>query len=88
MKSPMRSQQIKPNAGINPANAGAPFFRAELLLTVREATNHLGVRIQPVHRSAERKQIPRRGGSNIRFPRSDLEPFRATFKPEVGDGKT
>jgi hypothetical protein len=42
MKSPMRSKQIKPIAGINPAKAGAPFFREELLLTVREATNYLG----------------------------------------------
>ena len=90
MKSPMSSKQIKPNAGINPANAGAPFFREELLLTVREAATYLGVRIQAVHLGVERKQIPHLGvmGRNIRFLRSDLEPFRATFKPEVGDGKT
>ena len=38
----------------------------------------------------ERKQIPhlRVMGRNIRFLRADLEPFRATFKHEVGDGKT
>jgi len=38
----------------------------------------------------ERKQIPhlRVMGRNIRFLKSDLEPFRATFKREVGNGKT
>jgi len=38
----------------------------------------------------ERKQIPhlRVMGRNIRFLRADLVPFRATFKQEVGDGKT
>jgi hypothetical protein len=27
-------------------------------------------------------------GRNIRFLKSDLEPFRAAFKHEVGNGKT
>jgi hypothetical protein len=27
-------------------------------------------------------------GRNIRFLKSDLEPFRATFKQEMGHGKT
>ena len=38
----------------------------------------------------ERKQIPhlRVMGRNIRFLKSDLEPFRAKFKQEVGNGKT
>jgi hypothetical protein len=27
-------------------------------------------------------------GRNIRFLQSDLEPFRASFKQEVGNGKT
>jgi hypothetical protein len=38
----------------------------------------------------ERKQIPhlRVMGRNIRFLKSDLEPFRATFKQEVGFGTT
>jgi len=38
----------------------------------------------------ERKQIPhlRVMGRNIRFLESDLKPFRAQFKQEVGIGKT
>jgi len=38
----------------------------------------------------ERKQIPdlRVMGRNIRFLKSDLEPFRASFKQEVGIAKT
>jgi len=46
--------------------------------------------MQTVYLWVERKQIPhlRVMGRNIRFLRSDLEPFRATFKCEVGDGKT
>jgi integrase len=51
----MSSKQIQPNAGINPANAGVPFFREALPLTMREAATV---------------------GRNIRFLRSDLEPFR------------
>jgi len=38
----------------------------------------------------ERKQIPhlRVMGRNIRFLKSELGPFRATFSHEVGYGKT
>jgi len=38
----------------------------------------------------ERKQIPhlRVMGRNIRFLRSELVPFRAQFKQEVGNGET
>ena len=45
---------------------------------------------QTVYLWVERKQIPhlRVMGRNIRFFKSDLEPFRATFKQEVGNGKT
>jgi excisionase family DNA binding protein len=50
----------------------------------------LGVSPQTVYLWVERKQIPhlRVMGRNIRFLKSDLEPFRATFKQEVGIGKT
>ena len=67
-----------------------PFVPDELPLTVRQAAVYLGVSIQTVYLWVERKQIPhlRVMGRNIRFLRSDLEPFRATFKCEVGDGKT
>ncbi|MGA1998270.1 MAG: helix-turn-helix domain-containing protein [Bryobacteraceae bacterium] len=57
----------------------------ELPLTVRDAAVYLGVSIQTVYLWVERKQIPhlRVMGRNIRFLRSDLEPFRAQFKQEV-----
>jgi excisionase family DNA binding protein len=62
----------------------------ELPLGVKDAASFLGVSPQTVYLWVERKQIPhlRLMGRNIRFLRSDLEPFRATFKQEVGNGKT
>ena len=59
-------------------------------IRVREAAVFLGVSPQTVYLWVERKQIPhlRVMGRNIRFLKSDLEPFRATFKQEVGIGKT
>ena len=62
----------------------------EYPMTVREAARFLGVSPQTVYLWVERKQIPhlRVMGRNIRFLKSDLEPFRATFKQEVGIGKT
>jgi hypothetical protein len=43
-----------------------------------------------VHLILQRKQIPhlRVMGRNIRFLKSDLEPFRAQFKQEMEFGKT
>jgi excisionase family DNA binding protein len=71
---------------------------AEYPMTVREAARFLGVSPQTVYLWVERKQIPhlRVMGRNIRFLKSDLEPFRATFKQpaietvagEVENGKT
>ena len=54
-------------------------------LTVREAAKFLGVSPQTVYLWVERKQIPhlRVMGRNIRFLKSDLEPFRASFKQEM-----
>jgi excisionase family DNA binding protein len=62
----------------------------EFPIRVREAAAYLGVSPETVYLWVERKQIPhlRVMGRNIRFLRSDLEPFRATFKQEVGIGKT
>ncbi len=62
---------------------------AELPITVKEAARFLGVSPQTVYLWVERKQIPhlRVMGRNIRFLKSDLEPFRATFKQEVGIAK-
>ncbi len=73
--------------------AGGPpgnFQPEELPLGVRDAAAYLGVSVQTVYLWVERKQIPhlRVMGRNIRFLKSDLEPFRATFKQEVGIGKT
>jgi excisionase family DNA binding protein len=62
---------------------------SDLPITVKEAARFLGVSPQTVYLWVERKQIPhlRVMGRNIRFLKSDLEPFRATFKQEVGIGK-
>jgi excisionase family DNA binding protein len=69
---------------------GNAFGREERPLTVRDAASYLGVSPQTVYLWVERKQIPhlRVMGRNIRFLKSDLEPFRATFKQEVGYGTT
>jgi len=58
---------------------------SELPLTVKEAAKFLGVSPQTVYLWVERKQIPhlRVMGRNIRFLKSDLEPFRASFKQEM-----
>jgi len=65
-------------------------LHANLPMTVRAAARFLGVSPQTVYLWVERKQIPhlRVMGRNIRFLRSDLEPFRAQFKQEVGNGET
>ena len=57
----------------------------EYPLTVREAAKYLGVSPQSVYLWVERKQIPhlRVMGRNIRFLKSDLETFRASFKQEM-----
>ena len=63
----------------------ADLARAEIPIRVREAAVFLGVSPQTVYLWVERKQIPhlRVMGRNIRFLKSDLEPFRAQFKQEV-----
>ena len=71
---------------ISPRSAGPE----EHPMTVRDAALFLGVSAQTVYLWVERKQIPhlRVMGRNIRFLKSDLELFRATFKQEVGFGTT
>lgn len=63
----------------------SPTIVSELPIRVREAAAYLGVSPQTVYLWVERKQIPhlRVMGRNIRFLKSDLEPFRAQFKQEV-----
>ena len=57
----------------------------EYPLTVKEAAKYLGISPQTVYLWVERKQIPhlRVMGRNIRFLKSDLETFRASFKQEM-----
>jgi excisionase family DNA binding protein len=66
------------------------FATDEIPLTVKQAAAYLGVSRQTVYLWVERKQIPhlRVMGRNIRFLKSELEPFRAQFKQEMGNGKT
>lgn len=72
------------------AAAGTDVRAEERPLTVRQAAHYLGVSAQTVYLWVERKQIPhlRVMGRNIRFLKSDLEPFRATFKQEMRYGTT
>jgi len=67
------------------ANESIPLRSEEYPLTVREAAKYLGVSPQSVYLWVERKQIPhlRVVGRNIRFLKSDLETFRASFKQEM-----
>ena len=84
-------KQRLPHTGPTLGNSsGTTFAPEELPLTVRQAATYLGVSLQTVYLWVERKQIPhlRVMGRNIRFLKSDLEPFRATFKQEVGIAKT
>jgi excisionase family DNA binding protein len=81
----MSSKEIQPNGPGSALPAGTPFFREERPLTVREAAAYLGVSTQAVYLWVERKQIPhlRVMGRNIRFLKSDLEAFRASFRQEM-----
>jgi excisionase family DNA binding protein len=57
----------------------------EVPMTVRDAAHFLGVSPQTVYLWVERKRIPhlRVMGRNIRFLKSDLQPFREQFRQEV-----
>lgn len=57
----------------------------ELPMTVREAAKFLGVSQQTVYLWVERRTIPhfRVMGRNIRFLKSDLVSFRASFRQEM-----
>jgi excisionase family DNA binding protein len=61
---------------------------SEIPLTVKEAAKYLGVSSQTVYLWVERKQIPhlRVMGRNIRFLKSDLDSFRASFRQEMENG--
>jgi len=85
----MNSKSLPLDVGSGDARA-AVAVADEIPLTVRQAATFLGVSPQTVYLWVERKQIPhlRVMGRNIRFLKSELEPFRATFRFEVGYGKT
>jgi excisionase family DNA binding protein len=85
----MNSKSLPRDVGSGGAQ-GAAAVADEIPLTVRDAAAYLGVSPQTVYLWVERKQIPhlRVMGRNIRFLKSELEPFRATFRFEVGCGKT
>src|SRR5262252_4453066 len=92
---PKQFVQMGMNVKSLPLNAGAVAkitvpIADDMPLTVRQAAVFLGVSPQTVYLWVERKEIPhlRVMGRNIRFLKSDLEPFRATFRFEVGCGKT
>jgi excisionase family DNA binding protein len=78
-----KTQPVPENATLAGAGGDVP-------LTVRQAATYLGVSVQTVYLWVERKQVPhlRVMGRNIRFLKSDLEPFRAQFKQEVENGTT
>ena len=70
------------------SDQAAEVVNIETPIRVREAATFLGVSPQTVYLWVERKQIPhlRVMGRNIRFLKSELEPFRAQFKQEIGNG--
>ena len=81
---PSYAEDIRSGDG-GAASHRSPILAHELPLTVKEAAAYLGVSQQTVYSWVERKQIPhlRVMGRNIRFLKSELEPFRAQFKQEV-----
>jgi excisionase family DNA binding protein len=74
---------ILPPHSFRSADHSAP--EPEPPMGVKEAAKFLGVSPQTVYLWVERKQIPhlRVMGRNIRFLKSDLEPFRASFRQEM-----
>jgi excisionase family DNA binding protein len=76
------------NAVVSDPQASIPV--EEYPLTVKEAAKFLGVSPQSVYVWVERKQIPhlRVMGRNIRFLKSDLHSFRASFKQEMENEQT
>jgi excisionase family DNA binding protein len=88
---PMRTSGTPPTA----ASREHPYDDAEPIdhsargfeppMRVKEAAKFLGVSPQTVYLWVERKQIPhlRVMGRNIRFLKSDLESFRASFRQEM-----
>jgi len=74
----MNKTAFRESPGFSATEGECPF-------TVRQAAKFLGVSPQTVYLWVERKQIPhlRVMRRNIRFLKSDLETFRASFKQEM-----
>jgi excisionase family DNA binding protein len=88
---PLRSGPIHSSNSVTSSRTNTPRSSASNLpMTVKDAATFLGVSPQTVYLWVERKQIPhlRVMGRNIRFLRSDLEPFRAQFRQEVANAET
>lgn len=83
----MNAKHLPQNGALGGSALGFAVVKEELPLTVRDAAVYLGVSIQTVYLWVERKQIPhlRVMGRNIRFLKSDLESFRATFRQEAAN---
>jgi excisionase family DNA binding protein len=79
------SQHSQPSVAMGREPQATPDLTLEPPLNVKQAAKFLGVSPQTVYLWVERKQIPhlRVMGRNIRFLRSDLEPFRASFRQEM-----
>jgi excisionase family DNA binding protein len=80
---PITSSQEPPYDDAKPIDHSARAL--EPPMRVKEAAKFLGVSPQTVYLWVERKQIPhlRVMGRNIRFLKSDLESFRASFRQEM-----
>ena len=78
-----QNSQLSIDPGARPHQASNQNF--EPPMSVKEAAKFLGVSPQTVYLWVERKQIPhlRVMGRNIRFLKSDLDPFRASFRQEM-----
>ena len=87
---PVRSGPSFSNSVASPRIDSPRNSASNLPMTVKDAASFLGVSCQTVYLWVERKQIPhlRVMGRNIRFLRSDLEPFRAQFRQEVANAET
>jgi excisionase family DNA binding protein len=80
---PAAASREYPSHGAEPLDHSARAL--EPPMRVKEAAKFLGVSPQTVYLWVERKQIPhlRVMGRNIRFLKSDLESFRASFRQEM-----
>jgi len=82
----LRGNSMRQSSAILDSSTGrASTADFEPPLKVKEAAKFLGVSPQTVYLWVERKQIPhlRVMGRNIRFLKSDLDSFRASFKQEM-----